>query len=296
MIEEADLMRDILTYLQVCRDVFSDIIAGYNPEDFQTEKKSLEQKRQELHTAIDDRKNQLKLLLTQKIKDLSLAAENETSIHNEDFIREAYDSMQADLCKQIHELEMQLTELEKSTTEAPDATDSLKNPLDIMDHIIAEGTLGHNDFELLIQKIIVDENGMPEITLKYGLASFINNNPTKEMNCRENTIIAIVMKLIAEDKRGYTSAKYLSEHLTDLGFLKTKQSILPYIELMKTLDILKDTDNPRKPYRIMKSENEISLLARNYLPDLSAEMTAKQISDDYLHSSVADRWHATDGF
>lgn len=296
LIEEADLMRDILTYLQVCRDVFSDIIAGYDPEDFQTEKKSLEEKRQELHTAIDDRKNQLKILLTQKIKDLSLAAENETSIHNEDFIREAYDSMQADLCKQIHELEMQLTELEKSTTEAPDATDSLKNPLDIMEHIIAKGTLGHKDIELLIQKIIVDENGMPEITLKYGLASFINNNPTKEMNCRENTIIAIVMKLIAEDKRGYTSAKYLSEYLTDLGFPKTKQSILPYIELMKILDILKDTDNPRKPYRIMKSEKEISLLARNYLPDLSEEMTAKQISDDYLHSSVADRWHATDGF
>ena len=180
MIEEADLMRDVLTYLQVCRDVFSDIIAGYDPEDFQTEKKSLEQKRQELHTAIDDRKNQLKLLLTQKIKDLSLAAENETSIHNEDFIREAYESMQTDLCKQIHELEMQRKELEKSATEAPDIADSLKNPLDIMDHIIAKGTLGHNDFELLIQKIIVDENGMPEITLKNGLASFINNNPTKE--------------------------------------------------------------------------------------------------------------------
>ena len=68
------------------------------------------------------------------------------------------------------------------------------------------------------------------------------------------------------------------------------------IELMKTLDILKDTDNPRKPYRIMKSEKEISLLARNYLPDLSEEMTTKQISDDYLHGRVADRWHATDGF
>lgn len=130
--------------------------------------------------------------------------------------------MQTDLCKQIHELEMQRKELEKSATEAPDIADSLKNPLDIMDHIIAKGTLGHNDFELLIQKIIVDENGLPEITLKYGLASFINNNPTKEMNCRENTIIAIVMKLIAEDKRGYTSAKYLSEHLTDLGFQNDK--------------------------------------------------------------------------
>ena len=218
------------------------------------------------------------------------------TLHNEDFIREAYESMQTDLCKQIHELEMQLTELEKTATEAPDIADSLKNPLDIMEHIIAKGTLGHNDFELLIKKIIVDENGMPEITLNYGLARFRNDSPVKDMNYREHTIIAIVMKLIAEDKRGYTSAKYLSEHLTDLGFPKTKQSILPYIELMKTLDILKDTDNPRKPYRIMKSENEISLLARNYLPDLLAEMTAKQISDDYLHSSVADRWHATDGF
>ncbi|MFQ7788550.1 MAG: hypothetical protein ACLRIP_11255 [Blautia massiliensis (ex Durand et al. 2017)] len=48
-------------------------------------------------------------------------------------------------------------------------------------------------------------------------------------------IIAIVLMLIAEDTRGYTSAKYLSEHITDLGFKKTKQSILPYIELAKSL-------------------------------------------------------------
>lgn len=34
--------------------------------------------------------------------------------------------MQTDLCKQIHELEMQLTELEKTATEAPDIADSLK--------------------------------------------------------------------------------------------------------------------------------------------------------------------------
>ena len=288
LIEETDLMKDILTYLQVCRNVFSDVIACYDLTDLQTEKKSLEQKRQELYTAIDDRKNQLKLLLTQKIKDLSLAAENETSIHKEDFIHEAYESMQTDLCKQIHELEIQLTELEKAATEAPDIADSLKNPLDIMDHMIAKGALGHKDIELLIQKIIVDENGMPEITLKYGLSNFINSAPAKEMNRRENTIIAIIMKLIVEDKRGYTSVKYLSEHLTDLGFPTTKRSILPYIELMKSLDILKDTDNPRKPYRIMKSEKEIALLACKYLPDLSEEMTAKQISTKYLHGSVAD--------
>ena len=42
-----------------------------------------------------------------------------------------------------------------------------------------------------------------------------------------------------------TSAKYPSEHITDLGFKKTKQSILPYIELMKgPLVFLESTDNP----------------------------------------------------
>ena len=115
------------------------------------------------------------------------------------------------------------------------------------------------------------------------------------MNRRENTIIAIVMKLIVEDERGFTSAKYLSEHITDLGFKKTKQSILPYIELMKGLGILEATDNPLKPYNIVKSKEAIEQLAKNYLPDISTETTAKQLSDDYLHGSSVDRWHAGNG-
>lgn len=75
-------------------------------------------------------------------------------------------------------------------------------------------------------------------------------------------MIAVVMKLIMEDERGYTSAKYLSEHLTSLGFKKTKQSILPYIRLMKELGILKDTENPLKPYEIVKPKAEIERLIR----------------------------------
>ena len=44
LIEETDLMRDVLTYLQVCKNAFSDVIAGYDRTDFQTEKKIPEQK------------------------------------------------------------------------------------------------------------------------------------------------------------------------------------------------------------------------------------------------------------
>ena len=290
LIEEEDLMEDVLTYIKMCRNALCEVIATYDLKDFETEKKSIEEKRQELHTAISERKNQLKVLLTQKVKDLAVAA------GNEELINETYDSMQKDLLAQIHGLEMQLTELNETAIETPDVKDKLKNALDVVDKIIAGGTLDRRDIELLIDRIDVDENGMPEITLKYGLSNLINYSPADEMNRRENTIIAIVMKLITEDERGYTSAKYLSEHITDLGFKKTKQSILPYIELMKELGILEATENPLKPYNIMKSKEEITALIQDFLPDLPAEITAKQLSDDYLHCYECDRWYAGNGF
>ena len=289
LIEEEDLMEDVLTYIKMCRNALCEVIATYDLKDFEAEKKSIEEKRQELHTAISERKNQLKVLLTQKVKDLSVAA------GNEELINETYDSMQKDLLAQIHGLELQLTELDETAIETSDVKDKLKNALDVVDKIIAGGTLDRRDIELLIDRIDVDESGMPEITLKYGLSNLINYSPADEMNRRENTIIAIVMKLITEDERGYTSAKYLSEHITDLGFKKTKQSILPYIELMKELGILEATENPLKPYNIMKSREEITALIQDFLPDLPAEITARQLSDDYLHCYECDRWYARNG-
>lgn len=290
LIEENDLMEDVLTYIKMCRNALCEVIATYDLKDFEAEKKSIEEKRQELHTAINERKNQLKVLLTQKVKDLAVAA------GNEELINETYDSMQKDLFAQIHGLEMRVKELDETAIETPDVKDKLKNPLDVVDKIIAGETLDRRDIELLIDRIDVYENGMPEITLKYGLSNLINYSPADEMNRRENMIIAIVMKLITEDERSYTSAKYLSEHITDLGFKKTKQRILPYIELMKEMEILEDTENSLKPYKIVKSNEEILALARRFLPDLSAEITAKQLSDDYLHGSYGNRWHATDDF
>lgn len=290
LIEEEDLMEDVLTYIKMCRNALCEVIATYDLKDFEAEKKSIEEKCQELHTAISERKNQLKVLLTQKVKDLSVAA------GNEELINETYDSLQKDLLAQIHGLELQLTELDETAIETPDVKDKLKNALDVVDKIIAGGTLDRRDIELLIDRIDVDESGMPEITLKYGLSNLISYSPADDMNRRENTIIAVVMKLITEDHRGYTSAKYLSEHITDLGFKKTKQSILPYIELMKELGILEATENPLKPYNIMKSKEEITALIQDFLPDLPAEITAQQLSDDYLHCYECDRGYAGNGF
>ena len=290
LIEENDLMEDVLNYIKLCREALCEVISTYDMRDFEAEKKTLAEKRQDIQEEIQNRKNQLKVLLTQKIKDLSIASENEDLIH------ETYDSMQKDLLAQIHGLEMQEKELNETTIETPDVKDKLRNALDVVDKIIAGGTLDRRDIELLIERIDVDKEGMPEITLKYGLSDLINYSPADEMNRRENTVIALVMKLIIEDERGYTSAKYLSEHITALGFKKTKQSILPYINLMKELGILEDTDNPLKPYNIVKTKEEITVLMHQYLPELLTQMTSEQLSNNYLHCNSGDRWYAADGF
>lgn len=286
LIEEEDLMEDVLSYIKMCRNALCEVIATYDLKDFEAEKKSIEEKRQDIYTAISERKKQLKVLLTQKVKDLAVAA------GNEELINETYDSLQQDLLAQIHGLELQLKELDETAIETLDVKDKLKNALDVVDKITAGGILDRRDIEQLIDRIDVDKNGMPEITLKYGLSNLINYSPADEMNRRGNTIIAVVMKLITEDERRFTSAKYLSDHITDLGFKKTKQSILPYIELMKELEILEATENPLRPYNIMKSKEEITALIQDFLPDLPAEITARQLSDDYLHRYECDRRHA----
>ena len=65
---------------------------------------------------------------------------------------------------------------------------------------------------------------------------------------------------------------------------------------MKELGILEDTDNPLKPYNVVKTKEELAVLMHQYLPDLPVQMTSEQLSDKYLHYRDGDRRHAGDGF
>ena len=286
LIEEDTLMEDVITYIKLCRNALCQVITTYDLKDLDSERKTLEKKQLEIHNNISEYKHQLKVLLAQKIKDMASAGDNQ------DLLNETYDSMQKDLLYKIQKLELQLKDLNTSILESSDVKGKLNSALDVVDRVIAGGKLNRQDIDLLIEKITVDSNGMPEITLKYGLSDLIDYSPATEINYRENTIIAITMKLVAEDNRGYTSAKYISEHLTKLGFNKSKRKVLPYINLMKSLQILEDTDNSLKPYKVLKTPEEITVLINNFLPDLPATTTASELSEQYLHCSVYDRWHA----
>ena len=283
LIVEKDLMQDVLTYIKLCRDSLYEVISTYNIEDFNSEKRSVEDKRKEILSRIEEQKKQLKTLFTQKVKDLANAS------GNEDIINETYDALQKDLIDQIHKLEIQLQKLNETSLENEDVKEKLENALQVVDKIIEKGTLDRKDIEILIEKIIVDEEGFPEIILKYGLSGLIKYDAIQEMNRYENQIIYHTIRLIMEDDRGFTSAKYLSKALTDLGYKKSKKSVLPYIALMMELEIVEYSGNPNKPYTIIKSKEEIMEILNTYSWAISSKNKNNPTGDQSLHGVVEHR-------
>lgn len=289
LIEEQELMQDVSNYICLCRNALSEMIATYDLNDFEAEKKSVEQNRSELTEAIGSRKKQLKTLFTQKIKDLS------SSPDNAELVTEAYSSLQNDILAQIQGLELKLRNLNDTNLETPNVKKKLTTALDMVDEIIKKDLLDRRDIEVLIDRIEVDENGLPDIKLKYGLSGVIKYSPAEELNRKENQIILSVMKLIREDDRGYTSAKYLSTKLEGFGIKKSKKAILPYIGLMIEDGILEPTENTLKPYVILKTNEELDELIANFQQGIPPVNDTLQVYDQDLHLSRSDRRYASDG-
>ena len=289
LIEEDDLMEDVVTYIKLCRSALSEVIATYDMKDFDSERRTVEEKRSEIQTNIAERKKQLKVLFTQKVRDLSNAR------GNEDIVNETYDALQQDILSQIHGLEMQLKELNDTSLENEDVKEKLQNALQVVDKIIEKGILDRKDIEILIERIEVDEDGFPEIELKYGLSSLIKYSPAQEMNRRENEIIYQTMRLIYEEERGFTSAKYLSKALTDLGYPKSKKSVLPHIGLMMDMGIVEPSGNTLKPYTITKSKEELQKIMNTFYCENLADSQTNLLYDQDLHDVVNDRRYARNG-
>ncbi|TCL58898.1 DNA invertase Pin-like site-specific DNA recombinase [Kineothrix alysoides] len=286
LIVESNLMEDVIRYIQLCRNSLCEMISAYDMKDFESEKKSLDDKRMDLQNSIAEQKNQLKALLSQRIRDISNHPDNE------DIINESYEALQSDILSRIHGLELKFRGLNETSLETPEVKKKLKTALEVVDEIIQKGTLHRPDIEILIERIEVDENGLPDIQLKYGLSGFIKYNPALEANRIENTIILTAMKLIRADNRGYTSAKYLSAKLTEAGFSKSKKAVLPYIGLLIDEGILEPTDNPLKPYTVLVTQEELNTLIVKFQKDISSVNPIDTVCDSTLHKYEGDRRNA----
>ncbi len=285
LIEENDLMKDMINYIRLCRDSLCEMIAAYDLKDFGIEKKSAEEERAAVREMIEGQKRQLRSLFAQKIKDLAFHG------GNQELIAEGYDSLQNDILARIHSLEQQLQELSESVSETANVKKKLTTALEVIDEIIKNGTLNRKDIEILIEKIEVDESGLPEIGLKYGITAFIQYSPAEALNRSENEIILKVMKLIYEDNRGFISARYLSAKLTEAGYLKSKKAVLPYIRLMIEKGLAEPAEDPLRPYLIIKTKEEIKEL----IADFQKCVFSKVGYEPDLHDNEAGRRYAGNG-
>ena len=176
LIKANDLTQDVLSYFRLCRHSLSNTIAAYDMKDFDTGRKTAEEKRSLLQKQMLDKKLQLRVLFTQKIRDLSGACANA------DIVNETYDVMQKDIISQIHDLERKLKELNELLTGSEDSGKKPPNALQAMDRILERGLLSRKDIELFIERIEVDKYGFPQIELKYGLSHLIPYSLSSEMN------------------------------------------------------------------------------------------------------------------
>lgn len=268
LINEADLTADVIHYIKLCRNVLAEIIKTYNMNDFIKEKESIEDKRKILNDSIGKNKNKLKILLSQKLNELAANAADEK------LINETYSELMSELLAKINSYESQLKELDDTTITNSKVRGKLETALEVVDSIIKKGNINRKDIEILVEKIIVDKDGLPEIELKYGLSKVVKYSPAEELNKYEHKIILTTMKLIRQEERSYTSAKHLSEELTKIGYKKSKKAVLPYISIMMNMGILKETDDRLKPYEILVSKNELDNRIKVYMESMSSRWYA----------------------
>ena len=146
-------MADVMTFLRRCRRTLENEIQKLRLTGLENEISSIEKTRQELQKKLIDQKKQLQLLLSQKIRDLSLAPENET------LIQETYALLQKERSEKILALEADLQKAETSFSKMCSSTDGSPEPLALLDQLIKKQFLTHKDLTLLIDHIEVHENG-----------------------------------------------------------------------------------------------------------------------------------------
>ncbi len=270
LIEENVLMEDMIQYLKMCRILLYNVIEKYDLNQFNVNKDSIEQHHEILLRQREEIYRQMQVILEQKVKDISLL-NSDDSIK---MIQEIYQDIQSGLLQKMQNIECQLQKSKFTNTSENKEVVKINSALDILDSVIQNKTLNRTDIEILIKRIDVDENGMPVIQTKFGLSETDAYIPESELNRKENEIICNAMEVVSGEQRSFTSAKRLSAELGKRGIEKSIKAVMPYLNVMIHLQLIRPTDNPQEPYDIIVSEHEIE-----------AYITK-------LHGDCPNRWYA----
>lgn len=249
LINVEDIQEYFKTFLKACLPIWEDAIKEFRMDDYEKLKTKTRQQIKKLEQTEEQLSAQLKGLIKLKLNDLK----NATNI---EIIEETYNEMQHEITEKLSMCKAEKERLsEKLQDTIDERIEDTKVGIDFAKNIT--DNLSIRTVESLVSRIIVDENGIPEFQLKYNLNDYITFNIEDILNKEENKKIEAVFNLISQEEREYTSAKYLSKKMNELGYNTNKKSIMPYIKLALASSVLEETDDKLKPYTIIMDKSKI---------------------------------------
>ncbi len=249
LINAEDIEEYFKSFLKACLPVWEDAIKEFRMDDYENLKTKTRQQIKKLEQREEQLSAQLKGLIKLKLNDLK----NATDI---DIIEETYTEMQRDITKKLSACKAEKEKLSEKLQDTIDKrVEDTKTGIDFVKKIT--DNLSIRDVESLVSRIIINENGIPEIQLKYSLNDYLSFNIEDILNKEENEKIEAVFRVISQEEREYTSAKYLSKKMNELGYDTNKKNIVPYINLAISSGVLQESDDKLKPFTIIMDKPEI---------------------------------------
>ncbi|MBU3876829.1 recombinase family protein [Faecalicatena sp. AGMB00832] len=252
LVTEETLMDALVKYLILCRDSLADIIQNFDLAKLKVETYTPTDSKQRLEAELEKVKEELKVLITQKVKEIT------ANPSMNEIITETYAALQKDKMERISAIEKTLQDLTKephipSTTIKP----SLHTALDILNEVLEKKELSRKDIEVLVEKIIVDKDGNIDIYLKHGLGNLAAYDFRADKENLKLTMLIESIRLLEKDKTGFTSVKFLADSLKKMGYPMHKKKFVTYMEHLLDLGLVEKTGIYHYPYRIVASRQQL---------------------------------------
>ena len=252
LVTEETLMDALIKYLILCRDSLADIIQNFDLSKLKVETYTPADSKQRLEVELEKIKEELKFLITQKVKEIT------ANPSMNEIITETYAALQSDKMERISAIEKTLQDLTKephipSTTIKP----SLQTALDILNEILEKKELSRKDIEVLVEKIIVDKDGNVDIYLKHGLGNLAAYDFKADKENLKLTMLIESIRLLEKDETGFTSVKFLADSLKEMGYPMHKKKFVTYMEHLLDLGLVEKTGIYHYPYRIVASRQQL---------------------------------------
>ena len=252
LVTEETLMDALVKYLILCRDSLADIIQNFDLAKLKVETYTPTDSKQRLEAELEKVKEELKVLITQKVKEIT------ANPSMNEIITETYAALQKDKMERISAIEKTLQDLTKephipSTTIKP----SLHTALDILNEVLEKKELSRKDIEVLVEKIIVDKDGNIDIYLKHGLGNLAAYDFRADKENLKLTMLIESIRLLEKDETGFTSVKFLADSLKKMGYPMHKKKFVTYMEHLLDLGLVEKTGIYHYPYRIVASRQQL---------------------------------------